>query len=59
MFELLKKAGEQSKRMEMWMIENEKAAFDQAQKALDSHNMLSEQLLHAIVNIGGSNSTSE
>ena len=54
-FELLKKAEESSERMELRAIENKQEAFEQAQKALDSYNMLSEKIVHAIVNIGGSN----
>ena len=54
-FELLEKAEECSERMEMRAIENNREAFEQAQKALDSYNRLSEQIIHAIVNIGGSN----
>ena len=54
-FELLKKVEERSERMELRVMENKKEAFEQAQKALDSYNMLSERILHAIVNIGGSN----
>ena len=42
MFELVKKAEEWSERMEMQMIENQKAAFKQAQRVLDSYNILSE-----------------
>jgi hypothetical protein len=53
-FELLKKAEVRSERMEMCAIENQQAAFEQAEKALISFNALSERLLHAIVNIGGS-----
>lgn len=54
-FELLKKAEERSERMELCGMENKREAFEQAQKALDAYNMLSEQIIHAIVNIGGSN----
>ena len=54
-FELLKKAEERSERMELRAMENRKEAFEQAQKALESYNMLSEWILHMIVNIGGSN----
>lgn len=54
-FKLLKKAEVCSERMEMCAIENQQAAFEQAEKALISFNALSEQLLHEIVNIGGSN----
>ena len=54
-FELLKKVEEHSERMEMRAIENKREAFEQAQKALDSYNALSERIVHAIVNIGGSN----
>lgn len=39
----------------MRAIENKREAFKQAQKALDSYNMLSERIVHVIVNIGGSN----
>jgi hypothetical protein len=56
-FELLKEAEDHSERMELHAIENRKEAFEQAQKALESYNMLSEWILHAIVNIGGSNDT--
>lgn len=58
MFEFLRKAEERSERMEMRMVENQRVAFEQAQKALDSYNMLSERIVHAIVNIGGSDVTS-
>ena len=54
-FELLKKAEERSERMELRAMENKREAFEQAQKALDAYNMLSERIIHAIVNIGGSN----
>ena len=55
MFKLLKRVEECSEWMELCVIENKKEAFKQAQKALDSYNRLSEQIIHAIVNIGGSN----
>ena len=58
MFELLRKAEERSERMEMRMVENQKKAFEQAEKALESYNMLSERIVHAIVNIGGTDDTS-
>ena len=43
----------------MRAIENQRAAFEQAEKVLNSFNMLSERLLHAIVNISGSENTLE
>ena len=55
MFELLKRAEERSERMEMRMEENKREAFMQAEKALNSYNKLSERILHAIINIGGTN----
>ena len=58
-FDLLKKVEERSERMELCAIENKKEAFEQAQKALDSYNLLSEKIVHAIVNIGGSNDVQE
>ena len=58
MFELLRKAEEHSERMEMWMVENQKKAFEQAEKVLESYNMLSEQIVYTIVNIGGTDDTS-
>jgi len=54
-FKLLKRAEEHSKWMEMHVEENKREVFKQAQKALDSYNMLLEWIIHAIVNIGGSN----
>lgn len=54
-FELLKKVEERSERMELRAMENKRDAFEQVQKALDSYNLLSERIVHAIVNIGGSN----
>ena len=45
--------------MELRVIENKKEAFEQAQKALDSYNLLSEKIVHVIVNIGGSNNVQE
>ena len=45
--------------MEMRAEENKREAFEQAQKALNSYNALSERIIHAIINIGGSNDTSE
>ena len=39
--------------MELRATENRKEALEQAQKALESYNALSERILHAIVNIGG------
>lgn len=54
-FELLKRVEERSEWMELREIENKKEALEQAQKALDSYNELSKRILHAIVNIGGSN----
>ena len=47
------KVEERSERMELHVIENQKEAFRQVQLALDSYNMLLEQILHTIVNIGG------
>ena len=58
MFDLLTKAEERSQQMEMHMVENQKAAFEQAEKALELYNKLSERLIHAIINIGGSDDTS-
>ena len=58
MFELLRKAEEHSERMEMRMVENQKKAFEQAEKVLESYNMLSEQIVYAIVNISGTDDTS-
>ena len=58
-FELLTKVEERSERMELRAIENQKEAFRQAQLALDSYNMLSERILHAIVNIGGTSNVTE
>ena len=58
-FDLLKKVEERSERMELRAIENKKKAFEQAQKALDSYNLLSEKIVHVIVNIGGSNDVQE
>ena len=55
MFKLLKRVEECSEWMELCVIKNKKEAFKQAQKALDSYNRLSERIIHAIVNIGGSN----
>jgi hypothetical protein len=52
-FDLLKKVEERSERMELRAMENKREAFEQVQKALDSYNMLSEKIVHAIVNIGG------
>ena len=52
-FELLQRVEECSERMEMRAIENRREALEQAQKALESYNALSERILHAIVNIGG------
>jgi hypothetical protein len=57
-FELLKKVEERNERMELRAIENKREALEQAQKALDAYNMLSERIIHAIVNVGGSNETS-
>lgn len=51
-FQLLERAEERGKRMEMRAEENRKDAFEQAEKALESYNQLSEQILHAIINIG-------
>ena len=53
-FQLLERAEECSKRMEMRAEQNQKEAFEQATKALESYNKLSERILHAIINIGGS-----
>lgn len=52
-FELLRWVEEHSERMELCATENRKEAFEQAQKALESYNALSERILHTIVNIGG------
>lgn len=52
-FDLLKRVEERSERMELRATENRKEALEQAQKALESYNALSERILHAIVNIGG------
>lgn len=53
-FQLLERAEERSKRMEMRAEENQQEAFEQVTKVLESYNRLSERILHAIVNIGGS-----
>ena len=45
--------------MEMHTEENKQEAFEQAQKALDSYNRLLERILHAIVNISGTNDVSK
>ena len=45
--------------MELCVIENQKEVFEQAQKALDSYNMLLEKVLHTIVNIGGTSNMTE
>ena len=58
-FELPERAEERSERMEMHAEENQQEAFKQAQKALDSYNRLSEQILHAIINISGTNDVSK
>lgn len=58
-FELLEAVEKHSERMELRAMENQKEAFEQAQRALDSYNVLSEKLIHAIVNIGGSNDMSK
>jgi len=58
-FDLLKKVEECSEWMELHAIENKKEAFEQAQKALELYNLLSEKIVHAIVNIGGSNDIQE
>ena len=58
-FELLKRVEEHSERMELRAIENKKEAFEQAQQALNSYNILSERIVHAIINIGGSNDVSK
>ena len=58
-FELLKKVEERSERMELRAMENKRDALEHAQKALDSYNVLSERIIHAIVNIGGSNNVSK
>ena len=55
MFELLGKINECSEQMQLHAIENKKEVFDQVEKAIESYNLLSEQILHAIVNIGGTN----
>ena len=57
MFKLLRKAKESSKRMEMWMVKNQKTAFEQVEKALESYSMLSKQIMHTIVNIGSTHDT--
>ena len=54
-FELLKKVEEHSERMELRAMENKKEAFEQVQKVLDAYNLLSEKIIHVVVNIGGSN----
>ena len=54
-FELLKKVEERSEQMELRAMENKKEAFEQVQKALDAYNLLSEKIIHVVVNIGGSN----
>ena len=54
-FKLLTQVEERGARMELHAIENKKEALEQAQRALDSYNALSERILHAIVNIGGRN----
>ena len=36
-------------------MENKKEAFEQVQKVLDAYNLLSEKIIHTVVNIGGSN----
>ena len=58
-FELLKRVEEHSEWMELHVIENKKEAFEQAQQALDSYNILSEWIVHAIINIGGSDDVSK
>ena len=42
--------------MEMRAEQNQKEAFEQAARALESYNKLSERILHVIINIGGSDS---
>ena len=55
-FQLLERAEECGKRMEMRAEQNQKEAFKQAARALESYNKLSERILHVIINIGGSDS---
>ena len=52
-FDLLKWVEERSEWMELHATENRKEALEQAQKALELYNALSERILHAITNIGG------
>lgn len=54
-FELFKKVEECSEWMELQVMENKKEAFEQVQKVLDAYNLLSEKIIHTVVNIGGSN----
>ena len=58
-FELLTRVEEHSERMELHVVENQKEALKQAQKALNSYNMLSERIIHAIVNIGSTNNETQ
>ena len=52
------KAKEHSQQMEMQMVENQKIAFEQEEKALESYNKLLEWIIQAIINIGGNDDTS-
>ena len=58
-FELLTRVEEHSERMELHVVENQKEALKQAQKALNSYNMLSERIIHAIVNIGSTDNKTQ
>ena len=48
-FQLLERAGEGNKGMEMRAEESQREAFEQVTRALESYNRLLKQILHAIV----------